>query len=237
MSPDPAQLVLHQHPFASFCQKPLIALSELGLAFESRIVADEASRRALEGLWPMAKIPVLRVEGEDLTLPESTTIVEYVDQRAADGPRLVPEDRAAALQARLWDRFFDAYVQLPMQKVVGDALRPEGRRDAEGVAEARRMLDTAYGVIDAKAADGPWITGGAFTLADCAAAPALFYARVVHPWDEQEHQQLTRYYRDLMHRPSVARTIDEAKPYRELFPLPWPPHADDHRPPAADSAG
>ncbi|MEA2340910.1 MAG: glutathione S-transferase [Solirubrobacteraceae bacterium] len=237
MSPDPAHLVLHQHPFASFCQKPLIALYELGLSFQAPIVADEASRRALEELSPLGKMPVLRVEPEDLTLPESTTIVEYVDRLTADRPRLVPDDPAAALQARLWDRIFDAYVQLPMQKIVADALRPEGRGDAEGVADARRTLDTAYGVIEAKAAGGRWITGDAFTLADCAAAPALFYAHVVHPWDEEERPHLTRYYRDLMHRPSVARTIDEAKPYRELFPLPWPPHADDHRPPAADSAG
>jgi glutathione S-transferase len=213
------RLVLHEHPFASFCQKPLVALYELDLAFEARIV--EGDRRELAELWPPAKIPVLRDETADLTLPESTTIIEYLDGLA--GPKLVPAD---ALQARLWDRFHDQYVAVAMQKIVGDSLRPEGRSDPAGVDEARRTLDTAYGVLDAQLAGNAWTAGAAFTLADCAAAPALFYARVVHRWDDGQRPNLARYYRDLRERESVARVVEEARPYRELFPLPWSADVD-----------
>jgi glutathione S-transferase len=217
------RLVLHEHPFASFCQKPLIALYELGLPFERQLVTD---RRALAELWPPAKIPVLRDETAGLTLPESTTIIEYLDGLAPDGPRLIPTEAADALQARLWDRFHDQYIAAPMQKIVGDNLRPEGRTDPEGVDEARRTLDTAYGALDAQLAGNAWTAGAAFTLADCAAAPGLFYARVVHRWHESDHPNITRYYHALMHRPSVVRVVDEARPYRELFPMSWPADVD-----------
>jgi glutathione S-transferase len=224
--PTAHRLVIHEHPFASFCQKPLVALYELGLPFERRLVGDEASRRALAELWPLAKMPVLRDATAGLTLPESTTIIEHLDTLAPGAPRLIPEDRADALQVRLWDRFHDLYIATPMQKIVGDNLRPDGRGDPEGVAEARRTLDTAYGVLDAQLAGRAWTAGTTFSLADCAAAPALFYARVVHRWNERDRPQITRYYRDLMRRPSVARVVDEARPYRELFPMPWPPDVD-----------
>jgi glutathione S-transferase len=220
------RLVLHEHPFASFCQKALVALYELELAFERHVVTDEAARRELAELWPLAKIPVLRDETADLTLPESTTIIEYLDGLAPGGPQLVPADRPAALQARLWDRFHDHYIAAPMQKIVGDSLRPEGRTDPEGVAEARRTLDTAYDVLDAQLAGHAWTAGATFTLADCGAAPALFYLRAIHRWDEQDRPHITRYYRDLMQRPSVARVVDEARPHRELFPMPWPADVD-----------
>jgi glutathione S-transferase len=220
------RLVLHEHPFASYCQKALVALYELELPFERRLVSDEASRRALAELWPLAKMPVLRDETAGLTLPESTTIIEHVDGLAHGGPRLVPADPAAALQVRLWDRFHDQYIANPMQKIVGDSLRRAGRSDPEGVAEARRTLDTAYGVLDAQLAERDWTAGAAFTLADCAAAPALFYARAVHRWDERDRGHISRYYRDLMGRPSVARVVDEGRPYRELFPMAWPPDVD-----------
>lgn len=224
------RLVLHQHPFASFCQKPLVALYELGLPFETHLVTDEASRRELAALWPLEKIPVLRDETADLMLPESTTIIEYLDSLAPDGPRLVPTDRAAALQARLWDRFHDQYIAAPMQKIVGDNLRPEGRNDLQGVAEARQTLETAYRILEAQLAyTGAWTAGPGFTLADCGAAPALFYARAVHRWNEREQANITRYYRELMHRPSVSRVIEEARPYRELFPLAWPADIDEYQ--------
>jgi glutathione S-transferase len=220
---DSHRLILHEHPFASYCQKVLIALYELDLPFGTRLITDEASRRELASLWPLEKMPVLRDETAGLMLPESTTIIEYLDSLAPGGPRLVPGDPAAALQARLWDRFHDQYVMNPMQKIVGDELRPDGRRDTEGVSEARRTLDTAYGILDGQlASTGTWTAGRSFTIADCAAAPALFYARAVHRWDERLQPNVARYYRDLMAWPSVARVVDEARPYRELFPLPWP---------------
>jgi len=219
-------LVLHQHPFAAYCQKALVALYELDVPFESHLVDGEEGRAELARLWPMAGMPVLRDDGADLTLPESTTIIEYLD-RVAGGGRLVPDDRDAALQARLWDRFADQYLATPMQKIVGDELRPEGRRDAEGVAEARRVLDTAYGVLDARLADQRWAAGAAFTMADCATFPPLFYLRAIHRWDPDAHANVARYYRDLLARPSVARVVEEARPFRELFPLPWPADQDD----------
>ena len=231
MSDPAAPLVLHQHPFASYCQKVLIALYELDLPFSTRLIDDADSRRELAAsLWPMANIPVLCDESADLILPESTTIIEYLDGVAADGSRLIPADRGEALQARLWDRFFDQHVATPMQKIVGDSLRPEGRDDSEGVIEARRTLDTAYTVLEAHLADRTWATGATFTLADCAAAPSLFYTRAVHRWDEDGQREINRYYRELMARPSVARVVDEARPWRGIFPLPWPADMDEPKP-------
>lgn len=220
-------LVLHQHPFAAYCQKVLIALYELDLSFSTRLVDDADARAELATLWPMASIPVLRDESAGLILPESTTIIEYLDDVGGDGSKLVPADRTEALQARLWDRFFDQHVATPMQKIVGDSLRPEGRNDPEGVVEARSTLDTAYTVLDAHLADRSWAAGATFTLADCAAAPALFYTRAVHRWDTDGRPNVTRYYRELMARPSVARVVDEARPWRAIFPLPWPADMDE----------
>ena len=219
-------LVLYQHPFASYCQKALLALYELDLPFESRLVEGEEGREELARLWPMAGIPVLRDEDADLTLPESTTIIEYLDGLAAR-PTLIPADAGEALQARLWDRFGDHHLATPMQKIVGDSLRPEGREDPEGVAEARRLLDTAYGVLDARLADRPWAGGTAFTVADCATFPALFYLRAIHRWDADAHANITRYYGELLARPSIARVVEEARPFRDVFPLPWPADQDE----------
>jgi glutathione S-transferase len=218
-------LTLHEHPFAAYCWKALIALYERDVPFEPHVVIDEADRARLAELWPMASIPVLVDDRAQITLPESTTIVEYLDD-LGDAPRLMPADPAAALQARLWDRVFDGHVMTPMQKIVGDSLRPEGRGDPEGVMQARATLDRAYDLLDEHlTGGGGWAAGPSFTVADCAAAPALFYARVVHRWDEERLAGLTRYFADLMARPSVARVIDEAREYRGLFPLPWPDYA------------
>jgi glutathione S-transferase len=215
------KLVLYQHPFASYCQKVLIALYELDLPFDSHLVEGDEGREELARLWPMAGMPVLRDEDADLVVPESTTIIEYLDRRA--GGELVPADAGEALQARLWDRIGDQHLSTPMQKIVGDELRPEGGRDPVGVADARRALDTAYGVLDARLADRRWAGGETFTVADCALFPPLFYLRAIHRW---EQPNIRRYYRDLLARPSVARVVEEARPYRELFPLPWPADQD-----------
>jgi glutathione S-transferase len=118
------------------------------------------------------------------------------------------------------------------RKIVGDSLRPESREDPDGVAEARTTLDTAYSVIETQLARWPWAAGATFTLADCAAAPALFYARAVHCWDQDGQVNVTRYYRALMARPSIKRVVDEARPWRELFPLPWPADMDELDPEA-----
>jgi glutathione S-transferase len=218
-------LTLHEHPFAAYCWKALIALDELGLPFERQLVKDEDARARLAELWPMASIPVLVDDVAGLTLPESTAIVEYLDGLGT-GPRLVPADPAEALQARLWDRIVDGYVMTPMQKIVGDNLRPEGRGDPEGVDEARATLDRAYALLDTHLTGGGWVAGAAFTLADCAAAPALHYGRVVQRWDEKRLSNLTRYFTDLMARPSVVRVVDDAREWRAVFPLPWPDYVE-----------
>lgn len=214
-------LTLHEHPFASYCWKALIALYERDVPFEAHVIDGEEGRARLAELWPLASIPVLVDDAAGLTLPESSTIVEYLDGHG-DAPPLVPAEPAAALQARLWDRVFDGHVATPMQKIVGDALRPDGRTDPEGVAQAHAELERAYALLDGHLTDGGWAAGRAFSVADCAAAPALHYARVVHRWDEDGLANLTRYFDALMSRPSVARVIDEARAYRHVFPLPWP---------------
>jgi glutathione S-transferase len=217
-------LTLHEHPFAAYCWKALIAIEERGVPVELHFVGDAEDRARLAELWPMASIPVLVDAAAGLTLPESTTIVEYLDGHG-DAPPLVPAGRAAALQARLWDRVIDGHVMTPMQKIVGDSLRPEDRRDPEGVEQAHAELERVYTLLDDQLG-GAWLAGEAFTLADCAAAPALHYARVLHRWDEAGLPGLTRYFDALMARPSVVRVVDAAREYRQLFPLPWPDYAD-----------
>lgn len=212
-------LKLYYHPFASFCQKVLIAFYEGGVAFEPEIVdlGEPQSRAAFAAIWPLAKFPVLRDEAHGLTIPESTAVIEYLAQRHPGAAPLVPADPGLALQARLWDRFYDNYVEVPLQKIVGDRLRPAERRDPHGVAEARALLDTAYGIADSEMAQKTWAAGETFTLADCAAAPGLYYADLVHPFgDDRRH--LRAYFDRLMARPSFARVVEEAKPYRHLFP-------------------
>jgi len=215
-------LILHYHPFSSFCQKVLVALYERGVPFEGVVVdfGDPEKKAAFERLWPMGKFPVLRDEGRAVTVPESSLIVEYLDRAFAGPPPLVPADPEAALKARLWDRFFDHYVEVPLQKVVGDSLRPEGARDPHGVGEAKAVLERAYGLLeDRLAPDEAWVAGEDFTLADCGAAPALFYAAMVLPFAGRP--RLEAYYARLRARPSFVRVVDEARPFRSYFPLPW----------------
>ena len=211
-------LTLHFHPLASFCWKVLAALYENDTPFEPRIVdlGDEASRAALLSLWPIGKMPVLGDARRDVTIPETSIIIEYLDQHYPGPTRLIPDDPDLALQARLSDRFFDLYVQLPMQKIVGDRLRPDDRKDPHGVAEARRQLETSYGVIERDMADRSWAVGEAFTLADCAAAPALFYADKVAPLGQ--HSNTAGYLARLKERPCIARVLAEAEPYFSMFP-------------------
>lgn len=221
-------LTLHEHPFAAYCWKPKIALYERKVPFERYFVGGEEDRAELAKLWPPASIPILRDEDAGLTVPESTTIVEYLDA-FGDAPPLVPADPPAARAARLWDRVIDGQVATPMQKIVADALRPKESRDAFGVAEARAGLDATYRLLDGRLAGETWLAGSAFGLADCAAAPALHYAYVVNRWDKGRLPELTRYFAELMARPSVARVVDEAREYRALLPLPWPDDFDGGR--------
>lgn len=213
-------LTLYYHPLASFCHKVLVALYESAAPFQGRIIdlGNAADRAELTALWPLGKFPVLVDEARQRTLPESTVILEYLCQHVAGCAELLPHDAELCLEVRLWDRVFDAYVQGPMQKIVGDLLRPAGERDPRGVAEARATLGIAYDMLERQLAPGAWAVGDRFTMADCAAMPALFYASIVEPFPPA-HSRLAEYFERLMGRPSVRRTLDEARPYFPLFPF------------------
>jgi glutathione S-transferase len=212
-------LKLYFHPLASFCHKALIAFYENDIPFEPVVVdlADEASSAAFRAVWPMAKMPVLRDENRDRTVAEATIIVEYLDATYPGPTRFLPADADGAWQTRMWDRFYDHYIQEPMQKIVTDRLRPEGRNDPYGVEQAQGQLRQAYALIEREMEAKTWMMGDVFTLADCAAAPALFYANTVVPFGEA-HGRLADYLGRLMARPSYARVLEEARPYFALFP-------------------
>ena len=166
----------------------------------------------------MAKMPVLRDEARNRTVAESTIVIEYLDTFYPGPTRFVPVDPDRAWQTRMWDRFYDHYVQVPMQKIVGDRLRPGGKEDPFGVQQARAQLHQAYAVIEPTMAAKTWAMGNDFTLADCAAAPALFYANTVAPFSA-EHKNVSDYLDRLMARASFARVLSEAEPYFGLFPM------------------
>jgi glutathione S-transferase len=209
-------LTLYAHPFAAYCWKVLIALYENGTSFRYRMVEDAAGFTELEALWPLKKFPVLK-DG-DATVIESSVIIEHLMLRHPGAMPLIPAAIDVALKVRFLDRVFDNYVMTPMQTLVSDRMRAAGERDAKGVAEARTLLDLAYGWLEKQVTHQSWAAGSSFTLADCAAAPALFYADWVHPIGER-FPGIRSYRARLLVRPSIARTVDEARPYRKLFPL------------------
>jgi glutathione S-transferase len=213
-------LKLYFHPLASYCHKVLIALYEHHIAFEPIIVdlGDERSSAELRALWPVAKFPVLRDDARNCTVAESTIIIEYLDTYRPVGAPFVPADGDLAWQTRLWDRFYDQYVHEPMQKIVGDRLRPAGRNDSFGVEQATAQLGRSYAMIEKRMKSKSWAIGHVFTLADCAAAPALFYANAIVPLGA-EHRNTRAYLDRLMERPSFARVLEEAEPYFGLFPM------------------
>ncbi len=205
-------LILYEHPFALYCQKVLVALNEMGVAYEVLEEQRDFDRAQLAQLWPPASIPVLR-DGNEV-IGETSIIIEHVA-----GARLVP-----SLEARKWDRLCDQYISDAVQAIVLDALAE--RSDESAVSRGRGHLEMAYGMLETQLAENEFLAGDAFTIADCAAAPGLFYALGIHPWDEHHHPQLTRYYRALARRPCFAKVIADARPYRHLFPLPWPTDFD-----------
>lgn len=207
-------LVLYAHPFSSYCQKALIALYENGTPFEYRTLPEAEAEFA--ALWPIRKFPVLVDGGQ--TVAEATILIEHLALHHPGPVRLLPEDPRAALPVRFMDRFFDNYVMTPMQRIVAEALRPADAPDPYGVAQARTTLDTSYRWLEGTLAGREWAAGGEFSLADCAAAPSLFYADWAHPIPE-DLPTLRAYRQRLLARPSVARAVDEARPYRHFFPL------------------
>ena len=205
-------LTLYAHPFAAYCWKPLIALYENATPFNFRLVE---SMTDIEALWPIKKFPLLR-DG-DATIVESSIIIEYLMRHYPGPMRMIPVNDDAALTVRFMDRFFDNYITTPYQTLVSDRMRTESERSAKDVADARKMLDVAYGWLERQLTPGAWGGGNYFSLADCSATPALFYADWVHPIGNQ-FPEVRAYRSRLLARPSVARVVDEARPYRKLFP-------------------
>jgi glutathione S-transferase len=211
-------LTLYYHPLSSFCWKVLIALYEGDVPFEPQQVnlGDQVDRAAFKAVWPLAKIPVLRDEAHGKTIPESSIIIDYLARTELSTASLVPSDPDLAMQTRLIDRLIDGYIHLPLQRVVADRLRPQGRQDSFGVEQATDQIRAGYSMLVPMIA-GPWAVGESFTLADCAALPALFYADYAVPlvdWPE-----LASYLSRLKARPSVARVLAEAEPFFKYFPL------------------
>jgi glutathione S-transferase len=213
-------LRFHYHPLASFCHKALIALYENAIQFEPVIVdfGDPKSADAFRELWPMAKMPALEDTDRVQFVAEASAVVEYLDRHHPGPTRFVPDDADAAWQIRMWDSVFDSYVHEPMQKIVTDNLRPAGRNDAEGVAQAMAQLRQSYDFLERRFAGRTWLVGDTFTLADCSAAPALFYADTVVPFG-REHAWLADYLERLMARPSYARVLNEAEPWFPNVPV------------------
>ncbi len=209
---------LYGHPFANFVWKPLIALYERDVPFTFRMIdgdhLDNVAR--LAELSPTGQFPAL-VDGA-VTIVESNAIIEYFDLYHGDATPMVPAHPKAALDARMMADIFDDYVAAPMQQIVAGALRAPDEADPKGVADAHKLLDRSYAWLDKRLAGNDWASCERFTIADCAAAPALFYADWVHPIGDA-HPTLAAYRARLLARPSVARVVDEARPYRHFFPL------------------
>jgi glutathione S-transferase len=217
-------LTLYYHPLSSFCWKVLIALYENGTPFKpvSVNLGDPEERGALLKLWPVGKFPVLRDEARNQTVPESSVIIDYLDRYYPGQTRFTPAEDDAAWRTRLQDRFYDLYVHLPTQAIVGNRLRPTDAKDPHGVEESKARLRTSFDMIEAEMAAKPgaartWAMGESFTIADCAASPSLYYANKVLPFRET-HRHVAAYLDRLMARPAFSRVLEEAKPYAHLFP-------------------
>lgn len=210
-------LEFYGHPFSSYCQKVLIALYENALPFDYRMISPDHPEFALKwsALWPMKRMPVLVDDGR--TLAETTIIIEHLHLHHRGDVALLPDDPADALEVRFMDRVFDQHVMTPMQQPVAEALRPDGRVD-DARERSAAALETAYAWLEARLQGRTWAAGDIFSLADCAAAPSLFYADWVHPIGDT-YPTVRAYRSRLLARPSFARAVEEARPYRPLFPL------------------
>ncbi|CAJ1850720.1 glutathione S-transferase family protein [Aeromonas dhakensis] len=206
---------LYAHPFSSYSQKVLIALYENATPFDYRNLEELAANTELAALWPLKRFPVLLDDGRCIL--ESSTIVAHL-QAHHPGPICLIPPGDAGLEVHMLDRVFDNYVMTPMQKVVLDALRPAADRDRYGVVEARELLDQIYLWLDQRLEGRHWIAGAGFTLADCAAAPSLFYADWAHEIPAG-YGRLRAYRARLLSHPSIVRVVDEARPFRHYFPL------------------
>jgi glutathione S-transferase len=213
-------LKVYYHPLASFCWKALIALYENDTLFEPVVVdlGNAESREAFAKVWPLTKFPVIRDTTRGQTVAEATVIIEYLDAFYPGPTRFIAADPDTAWRIRMWDRVFDHYIHEPMQKLVADRLRPEGKQDLLGVEQAETLMRQAYELADRQIGAGPWVMGGSFSLVDCAAAPALSYATTLVPL-APSLKNLAAYLDRLIARPSFARVLREAEPYFKFYPV------------------
>ncbi|WP_422508275.1 glutathione S-transferase family protein [Stenotrophomonas sp. GZD-301] len=210
--------ILHVHPLSSCCQKVLIAAHVLGVSLDTRLLnlGDPVERAAFRALWPLGKMPLLVEQGT--CVGETSIIIEYLQlHHAAEGARLIPQDPAQALQVRFWDRVCDLYVMTPMQALTAALLQPDGDGGGAATEAARATLLNSYALLDRQLEGRPWLAGDSFSLADCAAAPALFYAVAYVPLPAS-HAALSAYVERLMAHAPVAAVIDAARPWFKYFP-------------------
>ena len=211
-------LELFLHPLSSYCHKVLIALYESDIPFVVKRVDDPVVAREYEALSPLKRFPILRDSKRGRVVPESTIIIEYLQTHYPGRVKLIPDDPDLAWQVRLRDRLFDNYLHTPMQKFAADHMRPQGGKDPHGVEEARQMFVKALGMLDAEMAGRTWASGDTFTMADCAAAPALFYGNRFYGPFGDTHPNAIAYLDRLKARPSYARALREAEPFMHLLP-------------------
>ena len=212
-----AMLKLYLHPLSSYCHKVLIALYENATPFEP-VMVDGTTRAEFRKLWPLGKFPLLWDEARQQTVPESSIIIEYLALHYPGAVPLIPADPDAARQVRMRDRFFDLYLHTPMQKLPEDRMRPADRRDPYGLEQARRAYRKALDMLEQDLIGNTWAMGEMFTMADCAAAPALCYGERFFGPFATTHPRTASYLGRLMARPSYARVLNEAKPYMHLLP-------------------
>ena len=208
-------LTLYAHPLSSYCWKALIALYENNTPFELHML-DQNSWGAFAQKWPVARMPALEDSDRKQFVPEASIIIEYLEQHYRGATRFIPDNADAARDTRLWDRFFDNYVMTPMQKIVGDRNRPEGKKDPHGVEDAKRLVATSYGVLEKHLGDRTFAVGDSFSMADCAAGPSLFYAAKNEPISD--YPKSAAYLQRLTQRPSFARALKEAEPFFHMYP-------------------
>jgi glutathione S-transferase len=213
-------LTLYLHPLSSFCHKALIALYENGTPFTPRVVnlQDEKDRAEFLAIWPVGKFPVLQDEARNELVPESTAIIEYLQQYYPGKVSLIPKDAEAARRVRLLDRNIDLNLHIHMQKIIGDRMRPADKHDAHGVADAQRRMAAMFGLLEKDIGGKTWLAGRDFTLADCAAAPPLFYSDLAIKPLAGEYPNLAAYLDRLKQRPSYARALKEAEPFLQYLP-------------------
>ena len=212
------KLLFANRNYSSWSLRAWLVLRHFSVPFDEDMVLlnGEGWKETLRRKSPTGQVPVL-VDGPAV-VPETIAIIEYLNDRYPGRPALVAADREIAREIRLWDRFFDLYMHAPMQKIVADRLQPHDARDETGVQEARATLDTAYAMLDRRMSGRVFVAGEAFSMADCAAMPPLFYLAAIHPY-HRAFPALGAYFERLASRPAAARVIREAQPWFRYFPF------------------